>query len=80
MKKIHFFLSTLLMVFFPLAHAAQVQARFTLKNSWQRVETKHTIIQYQSSEYLVDFDDTINYSPMDSRLETFFPTATRTIR
>ena len=63
MKKIVFFFSTVIMVFFPLTNVAEVHAKFTLKNTWQRVETKHTIIQYQSSEYLVDFDDTINYSP-----------------
>jgi len=62
MKTIFFFLSSVIMAFFLLGEATEVQARFTLKNTWQRVETKHTIIQYQSSKYLVDFDDAFSYS------------------
>lgn len=50
-------------VFFSFGQTNEVHAKFRLKSTWQRVETKHTIIQYQSVEDLIDFDDNISYSP-----------------
>ena len=41
----------------------EVYAKFSLKSTWQRIETKHTIIQYETVEDLKDFDSNIDYSP-----------------
>jgi hypothetical protein len=43
-------------------HINEAHAKFSLKNTWKRTETKHTIIQYQSFEDLKDFDENISFS------------------
>lgn len=59
-KQLFFFAA---MTLFSLALRSEVHARFSLKNQWQRIETKHTIIQYETLEDLKDFDSSIAYSP-----------------
>lgn len=59
-KQLFFFAA---MTLFSLALRSEVHARFSLKNQWQRIETKHTIIQYETLEDLKDFDSNIAYSP-----------------
>jgi hypothetical protein len=59
-KQLFFFAA---MTLFSLALRSEVYAKFSLKSQWQRIETKHTIIQYQTLEDLKDFDSNIDYSP-----------------
>ena len=51
------------MILISLALGTEVYAEFSLKSTWQRIETKHTIIQYETVEDLKDFDSNIDYSP-----------------
>jgi hypothetical protein len=53
-------------------HIDEARAKFSLKNTWQRTETKHTIIQYQSFEDLKDFDDNISFSSGGSLFGNLF--------
>ena len=60
------------MTLFSLALRTEVHARFSLKSQWQRIETKHTIIQYETFEDLKDFDSNIAYSPEGFSLLNLF--------
>lgn len=68
-KQLFFFAA---MTLFSLALRTEVDARFSLKSQWQRVETKHTIIQYETFEDLQDFDSNIAYSPEGFSLANLF--------
>ena len=68
-KQLFFFAA---MTLFSLALRTEVDARFSLKSQWQRVETKHTIIQYETLEDLKDFDSNIDYSPEGFSLLNLF--------
>lgn len=58
-KQLFFFAA---MILFSLALRSEVHARFSLKSTWQRIETKHTIVQYERIKDLKDFDSNIDYS------------------
>ncbi len=68
-KQLFFFAA---MTLFSLALRSEVHARFSLKSQWQRIETKHTIIQYETFEDLKDFDSNIDYSPEGFSLLNLF--------
>jgi hypothetical protein len=68
-KQLFFFAA---MTLFSLALQNDVYAKFSLKSTWQRTETKHTIVQYETSEDLKDFDSAIDYSPDGFSLGNLF--------
>jgi len=60
-KKTILILVQLILFFFPLCGVVQGKTLGDIR--WQSIETKYTIIRYQSLADLEDFDDSIDYYP-----------------
>ena len=50
-------------IFFFFSLCGMVQGEMLHDNGWQNIETRYTIIRYQSLEDLKDFDNSIDYYP-----------------
>lgn len=59
-------------IFFFFSLCGMVQGEMLNDNRWQDVETKYTIIHYQSLEDLEDFDNSIDYYPGEWGLNRLF--------
>lgn len=60
---------------FKFSPSRTVQRKTIIRPLWRRIETRHTVIQYESLKDIKKFDGKIDYSPGDWSVKSLFSAA-----